>query len=229
MLSRPQKVTSLRPCNKRRQSVPGTGHCSIFLFRFLPKWRSIVRATAFLNSPTPLQNLGDSRRAKLYTGANPQLTLEVSMLRKTLIAACLLLSALMFSSATPLVAQPAATAAQKPFVHPLFSDNMVLQRDIAAPVWGWTRPGQRVTVTMSGKRSTAVADATGKWMVKIGPFAAGGPHTLTASGPQSVTLNNVMTGDVWICSGQSNMEQGIGISTNAEQEIANANYPNLRL
>jgi sialate O-acetylesterase len=151
------------------------------------------------------------------------------MLRKTLIAACLLLSPLMFSSVTPAVAQPAANVAQKPFVHPLFSDNMVLQRDIAAPVWGWTTPGQRVTVTMSGKTATALADTTGKWMTKIGPFAAGGPHTLTISGAQTETLNNVMTGDVWICSGQSNMEQGIGVSANPQQEIASANYPNLRL
>jgi sialate O-acetylesterase len=112
---------------------------------------------------------------------------------------------------------------------PAFSDNMVLQRDLAAPVWGWTTPGQRVTVTMSGKTATAVADTTGKWMARIGPFAAGGPHTLTISGPQTVTLNNVMTGDVWICSGQSNMEQGIGVSANPQEEIANANHPNLRL
>jgi sialate O-acetylesterase len=66
------------------------------------------------------------------------------------------------------VAQPAANIAEKPFVHPLFSDNMVLQRDIAAPVWGWTTPGQRVTVTMSGKTATAVADTTGKMDGAIG-------------------------------------------------------------
>ncbi|HEX8235788.1 MAG TPA: sialate O-acetylesterase [Abditibacteriaceae bacterium] len=151
------------------------------------------------------------------------------MLRKTLIAACLLLSALIFSSPTPAMPQPAADATQRPFLHPLFTDNMVLQRDIAAPVWGWTTPGQRVTVTMSGRSATAVADAGGKWMARIGPFPAGGPHTLTVTGPQTVRLNNVMTGDVWICSGQSNMEQGIGIAANPQQEISNANYPNLRL
>src|SRR4028119_237645 len=109
------------------------------------------------------------------------------MLRKTLIAACLLLSPLMLSSTTSVVAQPAANVTQKPFVHPLFSDNMVLQRDIAAPVWGWTTPGQRVTVSMSGKRATAVADATGKGTAKIGP-SPGGRVTVGRSGKRATAV-----------------------------------------
>lgn len=117
----------------------------------------------------------------------------------------------------------------KPFLHPLFTDNMVLQRGMADPVWGWTTPGQAVTVSLSGKTAKAVANADGKWTAHIGPFTAGGPYTLTVSGPQSVTLNNVMIGDVWICSGQSNMQFGIGNGLNSTQEISNANYPNIRL
>ncbi|HEX2949385.1 MAG TPA: sialate O-acetylesterase [Armatimonadota bacterium] len=117
----------------------------------------------------------------------------------------------------------------KPFLHPLFCDNMVLQRDLADPIWGWTEAGKVVTVAMNGKTAKATADADGKWMAKIGPFKAGGPFTLTVSGSQTVTLKNVMVGDVWICSGQSNMQMGIGIAGNAQQEIANANYPNIRL
>jgi sialate O-acetylesterase len=106
---------------------------------------------------------------------------------------------------------------------------MVLQRDIADPIWGWTDPGKPVSVTMLGKTVNTKADAEGKWMAKIGPFQAGGPYTLTISGPQTITLNNVMVGDVWLCSGQSNMEFSITSTANAAEEIANANYPNIRL
>jgi sialate O-acetylesterase len=118
---------------------------------------------------------------------------------------------------------------QKPFLHQLFSDDMVLQRRVRFPVWGWTTPGASVTVSMQGKSSTAVADAQGKWIARLGPFEAGGPYTLNAKGPQSVTLNNVLVGDVWLASGQSNMEMGISKVNNASEEIARANYPMIRL
>lgn len=123
----------------------------------------------------------------------------------------------------------AQDAAAKPFLHPLFTDNMVLQRGIAAPVWGWAAPGQDITVSLNKKKATTRADASGKWLAKIGPLKAGGPYTLTVAGPQTVTLKNVLIGDVWICSGQSNMEMGIGISKDGPAEIAAANYPNIRL
>jgi sialate O-acetylesterase len=122
-------------------------------------------------------------------------------------------------------AQPAA----KPFLHPLFTDNMVLQRDIACPIWGWTTPGQEVTVSVAEKSATAKADADGKWMVKIGPFPAGGPHEVSVTGPQAVTLKNVLFGDVWICSGQSNMQWGMWGVNNSQEEIAAANHPTIRL
>src|ERR1043165_9054326 len=67
--------------------------------------------------------------------------------------------------------------AEHPFLHPLFSDDMVLQRRVKFPVWGWTSPGASVTVEFQGKSSTAVADAGGKWMARLGPFEAGGPLT----------------------------------------------------
>ena len=71
---------------------------------------------------------------------------------------------------------------EKPFLHPLFTDNMVLQRGIADPVWGWAKPGQKVTVSLNGKSATATAGADGKWMAKLGPFSAGGPFTLSITG-----------------------------------------------
>ena len=114
-------------------------------------------------------------------------------------------------------------------MHPLFSDDMVLQRRVKFPVWGWTTPGASVTVSMQGKSATAVADAQGKWMARLGPFEAGGPYTLTINGPQSVTLKNVLIGDVWLASGQSNMEMGITLVNNAKEEIAHADYPMIRL
>ena len=117
----------------------------------------------------------------------------------------------------------------KPFLHPLFTDNMVLQRGMVDPVWGWTTPGTSVSVSFHGKTTLAVAGPDGEWTAKVGPFTAGGPYTLTVAGPQTVTLQNVMLGDVWLCSGQSNMEFGIGNGINADAETAAADYPNIRL
>ena len=117
----------------------------------------------------------------------------------------------------------------RPFVSPMFSDNMVIQRDMRDPVWGWAAPGTQVTVAMGDSTATATAGNDGRWLAKIGPFKAGGPYTLKVSGSGSVTYNNVLVGDVWICSGQSNMQFGVGNLSNAEQEIAAANYPTLRL
>ena len=119
--------------------------------------------------------------------------------------------------------------AGQPFLHGLFTDNMVLQRDMACPIWGWTEPGKEVVVKMGDKSGKAVADATGKWMTKIGPFPAGGPYELTVTGPQAVTLKNVMTGDVWLCSGQSNMEMSIKGVDQSWNEIRTADLPQVRL
>ncbi len=125
---------------------------------------------------------------------------------------------------------PLRADAAKPFLHPLFTDNMVLQRGLADPIWGWTTPGKVVTVFLNGRKARAIAGADGKWMAKIGPFPAGGSYTLSVSGTQTaVTLKNILIGDVWICSGQSNMEFGIGNTNNAHAEIAAANYPRIRL
>ena len=118
----------------------------------------------------------------------------------------------------------------KPFVHPLFADHMVLQRGKVDPIWGWTDAGQTVTVAIHGKTYHAVADSSGRWEAKVGPFKAGGPYTLTISSPNStVVFSDILIGDVWICSGQSNMEFGMGNLKNAQEEIQNANYPQIRL
>ena len=139
-------------------------------------------------------------------------------------AGAALLAALALGSAGRSRAEP-----PKPFLHPLFSDNMVLQRGMADPVWGWATPGENVSVRFHGKTMIAVAGKDGKWTAKVGPFAAGGPYTLAVAGTQTVTLKNVMVGDVWLCSGQSNMEFGVGNLLKPEETIAAASDPDLRL
>ena len=128
------------------------------------------------------------------------------------------------------VVHAAAAKATKPFLHPLFTDHMVLQREARIPVWGWAPKGTPVTVRFQGTEAKAKADAKGRWQAVLGPFPAGGPYDLeVASRKKTVKLTDVMVGDVWVCSGQSNMEQGIGAAGNPEKEIAAANYPNIRL
>ncbi len=118
----------------------------------------------------------------------------------------------------------------KPFLHPLFTDHMVLQRDAKVPVWGWTTPGAKVSIEIAGSKADAVADAQGKWSATTGPFPAGGPFELTVtSGAQTEKVADVLMGDVWLCSGQSNMEMGIGVAKDAEKEIAAAEFPKIRL
>lgn len=134
-----------------------------------------------------------------------------------------------FCSAAFCVVQSPASAQDKPLLHSLFTDHMVLQRGIEAPVWGWAGAGDKVTVSIAGQTATATAGDDGRWIAKLGPLEAGGPHALQVSGPQSVTITDVLVGDVWICSGQSNMEWPVAASNDAQDEIASANHPSIRL
>lgn len=122
-----------------------------------------------------------------------------------------------------------AQSADLPFVSPAFGDHMVLQRDLPSPIWGWTTPGSEVRITIGSTTVTATASADGKWLARLPRTKAGGPHRITITGKEQVVLDDVLFGDVWICSGQSNMEQGIGVSKNPTAEIADANHPNIRL
>ncbi|QJE95465.1 sialate O-acetylesterase [Luteolibacter luteus] len=131
-------------------------------------------------------------------------------------------------AATALVLTVSLASGAEPFLSPVFTDNMVLQRDQKDAVWGWSKPGDQVTVSIAGQSATSSAGADGKWSVLLPPLPAGGPHTLTVSGPENVTLNNVLVGDVWICSGQSNMEWRVNDTNNAQAEIAAANFPQIR-
>ncbi len=115
-----------------------------------------------------------------------------------------------------------------PFVDPIFSDNMVLQRGKLETIWGWSDPGDTVRVEIGDHTATAIADADKHWQVKIDLPAAGGPYTVKITGHQTVELHNVMVGDVWLCGGQSNMGLPLRFTNNAEDEIKKANYPDIR-
>ena len=123
----------------------------------------------------------------------------------------------------------ARTEEAKPFLHPLFTDHAVLQRGVPVPVWGWTEPGKDVTVALAGQTAKGTADAQGRWEARLAALEAGGPHDLTVTGPQSVTRKDVLVGDVWICSGQSNMQWPVTATDNAQAEIAGADFPKIRL
>lgn len=113
----------------------------------------------------------------------------------------------------------------------IFGDNMVLQRNKQIPVWGWADVNEKVTVQFNHQTKTIKAGKDGRWMVKLDIETAGGPYTLIVKGKNTITFNNVMVGEVWICSGQSNMEfpiEGWGKVMNYQQEEANANYPLIR-
>ena len=114
-----------------------------------------------------------------------------------------------------------------------FSDHMVLQRGMPVPVWGNARDGEKVTVQFQNQTvSTTAKD--GRWMVKLDPLKAGGPFDLKVAGDNALTIGDVLVGEVWVCSGQSNMERQLGLRKgqqplkNWEQEAASANYPMLR-
>lgn len=111
----------------------------------------------------------------------------------------------------------------------IFSNNMVLQRDVPLRIWGKASPGEKITVSIHRQSKTADADHKGNWNVILAPLEAGGPHELHVEGNTRTRYSNVMTGDVWIASGQSNMYWPVRLSDNHEKEINNANYPEIRL
>ncbi len=111
----------------------------------------------------------------------------------------------------------------------LFGDGMVLQRDQAVPVWGWADAGEEVTVTFRDQSQTATTGADGQWRVKLDPLAVGEPGTLTVKGRNSIELHDVLVGEVWVCSGQSNMGMTVARGLDADIEAAAARFPNIRL
>src|SRR5215469_11162433 len=92
----------------------------------------------------------------------------------------------------------------------VFSSHMVLQRDKPVVIWGWAAPGETVKAQMASNSAHAQANERGEWKLELPAMQAGGPYSLTVSGTNTVVFEDVMVGEVWLCSGQSNMEMGIG-------------------
>ena len=114
----------------------------------------------------------------------------------------------------------------------LFSDNMVLQRGVAVPIWGTAKDSETITIQFQKQKVTTVAK-DGKWMIKLKPLKAGGPFTMTIFGSDTITIKNILVGEVWVCSGQSNMEMLLSSAwpkpiVNWKEEAAAANYPEIR-
>jgi len=108
--------------------------------------------------------------------------------------------------------------------------HMVLQRDQPLPIWGWAESGEEVTVKLDEATATTKADVQGNWKVVLGPLKADGKtHSMTVSGKNKVELDDILIGDVWLGSGQSNMEMAVRASSNAEETMAAAKHPQIRL
>ena len=111
----------------------------------------------------------------------------------------------------------------------VFGDHMVLQRDAAVPVWGWSDPGETVTVTFRDQSKSGTADDHGAWRVALDPLSVGEPGTLTVTGNNTIEFEDVLVGEVWVCSGQSNMQFSVNSAIDSDLEASSANFPNLRL
>jgi len=111
----------------------------------------------------------------------------------------------------------------------VFGDHGVLQRDRPVTVWGTADPGERITVRVAGHGASTTTSADGRWSVELPPLKAGGPHVLQVIGKRTVRIEDVLVGEVWVCSGQSNMQWPVGQSRDAKEEIAAADHPRIRL
>ena len=116
-----------------------------------------------------------------------------------------------------------------PVLPGLFSDHMVLQQQRALPIWGWADPGEQIVVTLGAQSRRAVASPDRRWKVLLSPMKAGGPFLMTVRGKKAILIKDVMVGEVWVLSGQSNMTFALSSAAGAETEIPQANYPEIRL
>jgi sialate O-acetylesterase len=111
----------------------------------------------------------------------------------------------------------------------MISNGMILQRDEKINIWGWAKPGERISVEFNNKKYQTETGPDGKWLIHLDPQIAGGPYTMIIRGSNTITLNNILLGDVWVCSGQSNMTHYLGRHDERyAKEIAEANCPFIR-
>ena len=113
---------------------------------------------------------------------------------------------------------------------PVIGNHMVLQRDLPVPIWGWGEKGEKITVSFAGQSKSATVGKNGKWMLKLDKLKANAkPSNLIVKGNNEIKLENILVGEVWICSGQSNMEWKVAQCANGKEEIAAANHSGIRL
>lgn len=111
----------------------------------------------------------------------------------------------------------------------IIRDSMILQRDAKINIWGWSSKGEKISVKFNGKTYKTKTDNDGKWKVQLAPMKAGGPYTMDISGKNKISLHEILIGDLWLCAGQSNMEHQLKLhSVYYPEEVANANYPEIR-
>lgn len=157
--------------------------------------------------------------AVVFAGILAFLSMERAVMRVLLAALGVVVVAL--------VALPARAEVS---VASVFGSGMVLQREMAVPVWGWAAPGEEVAVAFAGQKHTTKAGGDGRWRVALSAMPADAtPRPMTVAGAgNTLTLDNVLVGEVWLCSGQSNMVWELRSCLNATEEIAAANFPNIR-
>src|SRR6187200_2460870 len=111
----------------------------------------------------------------------------------------------------------------------LVRDSMILQRDIKINIWGWASKGEKVNIKFNKKNYKTVTDASGKWLIQLPSMKAGGPYTMDIIGNNKIFIQDILIGDVWICSGQSNMVHQMSLhDVTYAKDIAEANYPQIR-
>ena len=111
----------------------------------------------------------------------------------------------------------------------LLGDNMVLQRNVPLKIWGWAGAGEKVSVKLADQTRSTQADKNGGWSVTFEPLKPGEPIEMTVTGKNTLTLRNILVGEVWVCSGQSNMAMQVSEANDAQNEIAHSDYPQIRL
>ena len=116
----------------------------------------------------------------------------------------------------------------EPVLPHLFSDHMVIQREIEIRIWGWADAGEKISVSLGTGSGQAFADSGGHWRVILPAMRAGGPFTLLVQGKKTIVFRDVMLGEVWVASGQSNMTYALSGATGGDKEILHANYPGIR-
>src|SRR5258708_5382965 len=116
----------------------------------------------------------------------------------------------------------------EPLLPHLFIDHMVIQRETEIRIWGWADAGEKISVSLAASSGHAIADSDGHWKVMLPGMRAGGPFTLLVQGKKTVVFRDVMLGEVWVASGQSNMTYALGGATGGEKEVSHATYPGIR-